>query len=385
MKYLDPLYGQLNFDNKQLALFQTQALTRLRDISLSVVPPMATPAGMITSRFEHSVGVSHLASCLTKIIDLDHLSPNLYLAGLFHDAGSPPFSHSTELLLEDMTGKNHEEFVEHVLRDSDSTKAIKTYGGDPDIIYHLVTGNMQPWSDLINGSIDLDNIDNSLRWGMGIGIFQNKFYEPEEVIRSFVLHNDSIGINADYMANIQKWELCRRLVYDVVYSDLNLAPGSVLFRALEFAYRTGDLTIDFFSLNESQALYTLENRCNAKTQKLMQHLRRWRFYQRVGEVTQVNQASEKMLAFCGDWQQRQKVADVVADALGIAHEDVTVYAGRDRGFKKIHLPILHHDNQVEDHQPIQRQTWRLHVYVDPIHTGINDAVGEVLDCIFKDD
>ncbi len=379
--YLDPLYGPLDFDQHQLQLFQTKALTRLRDISLSVVPPIATPSGMITSRFEHSVGVGYLAKKLLDRGDLDHIGNNLYLAALFHDAGSPPFSHATELVLEDLTGKNHEEFVEKVLHDDDVQQAMKPFDVDTDIIYHLITGDLQPWSDLMNGTIDLDNIDNSLRWGMGVGIFQSKFYEPEEVIKAYEIRGDVLGINHDYMANIHKWELCRRLVYDVVYSDLNLGPGSVLFRALEFACKAGDLDLSFYNLTESQALYFLENRCNAKTQKLISDMRRWNFYYKAGEITQEVKASEKMLMFCNDWKQRQKIADIVAESLRIPAEDVTVYAGKDRGFKKIHLPIFKGKDVIDEHRPIQKEAWRVRVYVDPTHIKAAEEVQSVLESI----
>lgn len=383
MRYLDPLYGQLEMSDKQLKLFQTNALTRIRDISLSVVPPMATPSGMITSRFEHSVGVSHLVRELSKIANLDHLGENLYIAGLYHDAGSPPFSHASELFLEDMTGKNHEEFVENILNEDDSKKAIKAMDGDIEIIYHLITGNLQPWSDLINGTIDLDNIDNSLRWGMGIGIFQNKFYEPEEIIKAYIIGDDYIGIRQDHYADIQKWELCRRLVYDVVYSDLNQAPGSVLFRALEFAYKEGDLDLSFFSLTESQALYVLENRCNPRTKKLMFDLRNWNFFHRAGEITQINNASTKLKGFCTNWKQRQKVADIVASNLKIAKEDVAIQAGMDKGFKKIHLPFFKDGKQVEEHQPIQKKSWRMIVYIDPKHKNRSKEVQEILESVVE--
>jgi HD superfamily phosphohydrolase len=364
MQYLDPLYGQLEMTDKDVKLFQTEALTRLRDISLSVVPPLATPSGIIASRFEHSVGVAHLARRLSLRPEFQEQAVNLYLASLFHDAGSPPFSHASEYFLEELTGKDHEEYVVTVVEQSDATKVIKDYGGNPGIIVRLITGKLKPWSDLVNGTIDLDNIDNSLRWGLGWGIFQNKFYEPEELIQAYRLHDGNLALDVAYQPQIQQWELCRRLVYDVVYSDMNLAPGSMLFRALELAFAHGELAEEFFILTESQALYVLEHRCNPQTRQLIHDMRHWLFYQLVASVVQEDTVTETMKTFCLDWRERQKIADIVAKALGVPQAAVGVYAGSNKGFKKIHLPFVGGEKP-QEHQPLQKLSWRIKVYLHP--------------------
>jgi len=380
MQYLDPLYGQLEITDKQVQLFQTKALTRIRDISLSAVPPLATPFGTIGSRFEHSVGVAYLSTLLSAHNNLTDIAPNLYLASLFHDTGSPPFSHITEIFLEELTQKNHEEFVENILFSPEAKEAITAYGGNADIVFQLITGHLKPWSDLINGSIDLDNIDNSLRWGSAIGLFHTKFYEPEELIKAFVTGNNKLALKLEFSPQIQKWELCRRLVYDVVYSDLNLIPETMLFRALQFAYENGELTQDFFTLTDSQALYVLEHRCNTLTQNLIRDMRQWLFYQPAAEIVKAGNVSETFVTFCSQWRERQKIADIIADSLGIARECVTVYAGKDKGFKKIHLPFIGKGGQ-EEHHPIQKLYWRIKVCLHPSLTQYEDEVQDILNNI----
>ncbi|MGI5828025.1 MAG: HD domain-containing protein [Patescibacteria group bacterium] len=383
MQYLDPLYGHLEITDKQYKLFQTKALTRVRDISLSAVPPLATPIGMIGSRFEHSVGVAHLSSLLTAQDQFKEMSTNLYLASLFHDVGSPPFSHITEKFLEEVTGKNHEEFANTFLLSEETTQAIKDFGGDTEIVLQLITGNQKPWSDLINGTIDLDNLDNSLRWGSAIGLFHTKFYEPEELIKAFVMQDKSLALRLEFHPQIQKWELCRRLVYDVVYSDLNLTPETMLFRALQFAYEHGDLDETFFTLTDSQALYVLEHRANPMTQKLMSWMRHWQFYVSVFEMEETGTVSETFKTFCLSWRERQKIADIVADSLGISKEYITVYAGKDRGFKKIHLPFIG-KGVAEEHQPLQKLYWRIKVYIHPQYHDLKNEVEDVVNSIINE-
>ena len=311
MRYLDPLYGQLSFSDKEFLLFQTRALTRLRDVSLSAVPPFTWASGMIASRFEHSVGVAFLAKKLGLKPQFKPIKDNLYLAALLHDAGSPPFSHIAEDFQQQITNMNHEEFIEEILAEKKLQQKIKLNNGDFKTIILLIKGQLSPWSDLINGSIDLDNLDNSLRWGLGAGVFKNKFYEPEEIINAFVLKQNKLALDIEYKSNIQKWELARRLVYDLVYSDANLSPGSMIARALELAYQADELDKNYFFLTDSQAFYLLENRFNSASQKLAQAARFWNFYV-LAAKQQTSQQSKKFKDICLNWKKRFKLANDIA-------------------------------------------------------------------------
>src|SRR3989344_9426960 len=99
--YTDPLYGALEISPAETELFQTPELARLRDISLSAVPTIMLPWGKIASRFEHSVGVAHLAKLVMEKSQFADIGIDLVFAGLLHDIGSPPFSHLTEIFLEE--------------------------------------------------------------------------------------------------------------------------------------------------------------------------------------------------------------------------------------------------------------------------------------------
>ncbi len=363
MYYLDPLYGQLDISNQEADLYKTKALTRLRDVSLSAVPPFTWPGGNIASRFEHSVGVAYLAKILTKKKDFEEIKDNLSLAALFHDVGSPPFSHTTEVFQTEITGKNHEQFVEEVIKEKNLNKKIKEIGGDPETVIALINGEHSPWGDLINGSIDLDNLDNTLRWGMGAGVFQSKMYSPEEILNAFVFRNSHLALKIEYQANIQKWELARRLAYELVYSDTNLAPGSMLFRALYFAFLNDEIDVGYFYRTDSQAFYLLENKFNKTTQNLAQAARSWHFYKCAAQILE-KEPNKKAKEICLSWKKRMQLADTIAKELDVNKEQVTVYAGKDKGFKKIHLPFVG-EGEKQYHMPIIPLKWRIKVYLHP--------------------
>jgi len=382
MFYLDPLYGQLEISPLELSLFQTRALTRLRDVSLSAVPPLALASGMAASRFEHSVGVAFLAKKLTEKKEFSKMKNNLYLAALLHDVGSPPFSHLSEPFQMLLINKDHEQFSEEMLADKEMKQKIKKNKADLQVVSQLIKGQLKPWSDLINGTIDLDNLDNTLRWGLGTGVFQSKFYQPEEIVNAFVLNKGKLALKINYQANIQKWELARRLAYELVYSDANLAPASMLLRALQFAYEKKELSKDFFYLTDSQAFYLLENRFNQASQDLTRAVRYWQFYLLGAKLT-FEQPTDKVKKVCLSWQEKFKSGDKIARLLKIPRQDICFYAGKDRGFKKIHLPFVG-QGKPQSHMPITPLKWRIRVYLHPRHKEKVKKIKEILGQLFVD-
>lgn len=57
----DRMYGRIYHTPADIRLFQTSEMTCLRQISLSAVSPWSIATGTPATRFEHSVGVAHLA------------------------------------------------------------------------------------------------------------------------------------------------------------------------------------------------------------------------------------------------------------------------------------------------------------------------------------
>lgn len=105
-EFSDPIHGFIRAYPHELKLIDSFYLQRLRHIKQLGVCYLVFPSAQHT-RFEHSLGVMHLAGELYKA--LGYTDEKLYrivrLAGLLHDVGHPPFSHTTEVLLGD---KDHE-------------------------------------------------------------------------------------------------------------------------------------------------------------------------------------------------------------------------------------------------------------------------------------
>ena len=188
-----PLHGSIPFDARERAIIDHRFVQRLRYISQLGFASLVFP-GATHTRFSHSLGVMHLAG---QVFDQVALKSAAYrdcgfssaaharfrgivrLAGLLHDLGHPPFSHSFEPLLPDReqlplpwdwyrsgekTGRaTHEDY---------SVAAIRALAEEkPDLmptVYPLL-------KQIVSGEIDADRMDYLRRdahfAGVSYGLF----------------------------------------------------------------------------------------------------------------------------------------------------------------------------------------------------------------------
>ncbi|GFQ96121.1 deoxynucleoside triphosphate triphosphohydrolase SAMHD1, partial [Trichonephila clavata] len=101
--FCDPVHGQISLHPACVAIIDTPQFQRLRSIKQTGFLEYVYP-GSIHNRFSHSLGVCYLAGKYIRelgerqpelsITDVDILC--VELAGLCHDLGHGPFSHSWE-------------------------------------------------------------------------------------------------------------------------------------------------------------------------------------------------------------------------------------------------------------------------------------------------
>jgi len=98
----DPLWGFLRLEPYEVALIDSPPFQRLRNIFQTSLALYTYPCA-VHSRFEHSLGVAHLAKrTLEAVQSRGHIldpvmSLETKIAALLHDLGHGPFSHSSEV------------------------------------------------------------------------------------------------------------------------------------------------------------------------------------------------------------------------------------------------------------------------------------------------
>ena len=161
----DLLWKNIPLEPAAARVVDTPAFQRLRYVRQLGHAFLVYP-GATHSRFEHALGVYHLArralDGLAERGDLDGFAPDdallIRLGALLHDVGHYPFSHA----LEEDGAASHETLAATHLRRPPLAAALAETGLDAPVerLDALIRGTSpHPLAGLIAGSLDLDKID----------------------------------------------------------------------------------------------------------------------------------------------------------------------------------------------------------------------------------
>ncbi len=188
----DPIHGYIELDTLTLSLIDSPQVQRLRRISQLGLSNLVYP-GANHTRFEHSLGVMHLATMLTGKIDsvADDEKEELKVAALLHDVGHGPFSHVTEGLTKHYTRQRHED-VRVMLKKGEIGDILNEHGLNPATIEDHIQGKTD-LGKILNSEIDVDRMDYLVRdshyTGVAFGLVDHvrlinemKFYENKLVV-----------------------------------------------------------------------------------------------------------------------------------------------------------------------------------------------------------
>ena len=210
----DAVHDHIRVDEFALDLLDTPEMQRLRHVRQLGTAYLVYPSANHT-RFEHSLGVYHLA-----VQALDNLGvagterDEVRAAALLHDVGHTPFSHNTEDVIEKHVGKRHDE-VEDVL-EGNVACVLEERGLSPERVAALIRGEGR-YGQLVSGELDVDRMDYLVRdahhTGVPYGTIDN---------RRLVLELDFVGDELVLgEGNVQTAEallLARALMHPTVYS-----------------------------------------------------------------------------------------------------------------------------------------------------------------------
>ncbi|MDN5309348.1 MAG: uncharacterized protein PWP14_742 [Methanolobus sp.] len=188
----DPIHGYIELDALTLALIDSSPMQRLRRISQLGLSNLVYP-GANHTRFEHSLGVMHLAGMLTTRIDTvsGDEKEELRVAALLHDLGHGPFSHVTEGLVKHYTRQGHED-IREILRKGELAEILADHGINPARIEKHIKGETD-FGKILNSEIDVDKMDYLVRdshyTGVAFGLVDHarlinemQFYENKLVV-----------------------------------------------------------------------------------------------------------------------------------------------------------------------------------------------------------
>ncbi len=223
----DSVHDHIEIDGIAADLLNTPMLQRLRHVKQLGTVGLVYPSANHT-RFEHSLGVYHLASRA-----LDHLDvkgprrDRIEAAAILHDIGHGPFSHNIEQVIHRRTGKYHDD-VGDLLGDGAIGNTLRSSGIDPGRIAGLIRGE-GAYGGLVSGELDVDRMDYLVRDAHHTGVPYGTI-DHERLIRELRIVDGELVLDEGNVQTAESLLLARALMNPTVYEHHVARISKVLLR-----------------------------------------------------------------------------------------------------------------------------------------------------------
>ena len=288
-----PVFGKLEIPGIIYKIILLPEVQRLRQISLSNIDSCSLAAIGGVSRFEHSIGTAILAWKLSEKLKLDtEFRSELILAAGLHDVSAPGLGHlfeegcklagetfDHEKRLREIFEEGNTYYQAYLGRELGCRKLMDDLHITHSSIFNAITGYGR-CNVAINGSMDLDNIDNVARMLSRLGITI-----PYEEVLSFIdifdVSGGSISICMDKKVLFEKWLSYRKKLYNILMLEpTDFVAKSMTKLAISIGLKHGIITVDDWYLTDQELFHKLIS--HSKTIDLIQRLLLGQYYRLIG-------------------------------------------------------------------------------------------------------
>ena len=271
----DAIHGQFKLEGVAQDLLSTPEMNKLSHIKQLGLAHLVFP-GAHHTRFEHSLGASHIAGRMADSLSLDDIDADtLRVAAMLHDVGHGPYSHTLEHILAERGGMDHMEVTKGIIlgeydvivdgegESIDERRAIpdilEDNGLDPKLVSSLITGpdaagterSLLSWTEgredfsgedktlaqLVHGPVDCDQLDYLLRDSHFTGV-RHGVVDHNRLIECLRSQSGDIVVEQGGLSALEGMLVARGLMYSAVYFHrVTRVTEVMLSRAVE---RAGD-------------------------------------------------------------------------------------------------------------------------------------------------
>jgi HD superfamily phosphohydrolase len=253
----DAVHGLIELTADEWKIVNSPAFQRLRGVQQLAATHLIYP-GARHSRFEHCMGACHVAGRIATSLGM---SPDdrkrVRLAALVHDLGHGPFSHVSEFVFEELTGKDH-------VHEQISAAIVQHHKPVRDVlgattakwIAELLSGTghgakRSVARDIVAGPPDIDKLDYLLRDSLYCGVEYGR-YDLDKIIEAARIvptsQGDYLAYHSDGVFAVEGMLLARYHMTRQVYGHkTRLATDQMLMRAMKFGVEEGILPQKVFA------------------------------------------------------------------------------------------------------------------------------------------
>jgi HD superfamily phosphohydrolase len=325
----DPLYDIIPLADAELRLIDTQAFLRLERIQQLGFVSRVWPGARHT-RFEHSIGVFHLARQAVEHLRAradaawitDEDARTICAAALLHDIGHYPFSHAIEELGEPVV--SHERVGRGLVLGAEIAPILReSWGIEPERVAAIIdpAGQQLPEADrllrgILSGPLDVDKLDYLPRDARACSVPYGGV-DTSRLIASLIFATPPgeatprIAVDAKGVSPLHSLINARQEMFDNVYwHHTNRACMAMLLRAVQDAILAGAIDAAELTDNDDASLLALMRRFRMPetTRRLATALQRREIHKRAVEISaQASDLYARLGALFHDPAQRRAV------------------------------------------------------------------------------
>ena len=221
----DPVHGYVYITEAEKQIIDSFPVQRMRRLKQLAGAEYVYPAGNHT-RFEHCVGVMHLAGLMAENPYLSkYFNDNQYelirIAALLHDVGHGPFSHIYEHLLVKFLNKTHEDINVWIVQKSELKDIISALGFNVDQVAKLSVGWLHKpkrafMDQLIRSAVDADKLDFVIRDTYHTGA-QYGYVDVIRLIQTLDVLDQNLAVDVGALSALESFILARIESFKSIY------------------------------------------------------------------------------------------------------------------------------------------------------------------------
>jgi len=244
----DTVHGTVRLEPLAQDLLETLELQRLNSIRQLGLTYLVFP-GANHSRVEHVLGVSHVAGEMARVLGLPTEERKLVqAAGLLHDVGHGPFSHTLEHVLSRELAVDHMDLTQRIITGEDDNvgpedraafaevpripDALEKHGLSPKDVAALIRGPAEEGEGLflpvkkkakrrylaqiIHSPMDADQIDYLMRDAHYTGAAHGMI-DFARLLQTLTLFHDELALDRKGLPALEGMLVARALMYSSVY------------------------------------------------------------------------------------------------------------------------------------------------------------------------
>jgi len=318
----DAIHGTIRVDDLSQEILDTAEMQRLRGVRQLGFTYLVYPSATHT-RFEHSLGSYYLAGKLSRYLNLNkNDAQKVKMAALLHDIGHGPFSHISELVVNDFINVAHEEKSCEIIKKSIITDILKKHDFNVVEITDIIHGKRAPLGNIVSSDIDVDRMDYLVRdayyTGAAYGII-----DLDRLIITSSIHNRKLCINEDGLHAVEALVFARYLMYPAVYHHHTTRIADSMFSAAVVeCLKEGVFSIDeLYSMDDIELISRLRL-MTTLSGEMMQRLEHRKLYKRAVVLSrdEFGQGYKKLLDLKGD--KLEALQTELTEACDLKHGEV---------------------------------------------------------------